>query len=87
MAGVFYHDGEWHDEAPKILSPMDQAAWLSSIVVRTASKRLRRQRHLVRVTERQIDGPRVANPAQIRRTPEVLTKAITGTHQFRHPLR
>ena len=32
MAGVFYHDGVWHDEAPKILSPMDQAAWLSSIV-------------------------------------------------------
>ena len=32
MAGVFHHDGVWHDEAPMILSPMDQAAWLSSIV-------------------------------------------------------
>ena len=32
MAGVFHHDGVWYDEAPKILSPMDQATWLSSIV-------------------------------------------------------
>ncbi len=32
MAGVFHHDGVWLDEAPMILSPMDQAAWLSSIV-------------------------------------------------------
>lgn len=32
MAGVFWHDGKWMIEEPKVLGPMDHAFWLGSIV-------------------------------------------------------
>lgn len=32
MAGVFWHDGKWMTEEPKLLGPMDHAFWLGSIV-------------------------------------------------------
>lgn len=31
MAGIFYYDGQWYDENPKITGPMDHAFWMSSI--------------------------------------------------------
>lgn len=32
MAGVFWHDGKWMTEEPKVLGPMDHAFWLGSVV-------------------------------------------------------
>jgi branched-chain amino acid aminotransferase len=32
MAGVFWHEGKWSTEEPKLLGPMDHAFWLGSIV-------------------------------------------------------
>jgi hypothetical protein len=32
MAGVFWYDGAWMDQEPKILGPMDHAFWLGSVV-------------------------------------------------------
>ena len=32
MAGVYWHDGRWLDEEPKVLGPLDHAFWLGSIV-------------------------------------------------------
>ncbi|WP_426956372.1 branched-chain amino acid aminotransferase [Muricoccus radiodurans] len=32
MAGVFWHEGQWYTEEPKILGPMDHAFWLGSVV-------------------------------------------------------
>jgi branched-chain amino acid aminotransferase len=32
MAGIFWHDGKWLTEEPKVLGPMDHAFWLGSIV-------------------------------------------------------
>lgn len=32
MAGVFWHNGKWTTEEPKVLGPMDHAFWLGSIV-------------------------------------------------------
>ncbi|WBV43027.1 branched-chain amino acid aminotransferase [Pseudoroseomonas cervicalis] len=32
MAGVFWHDGKWLTEEPKVLGPMDHAFWLGSIL-------------------------------------------------------
>ncbi|MDJ0387814.1 branched-chain amino acid aminotransferase [Roseomonas sp. E05] len=32
MAGVFWHDGKWMTEEPKVLGPMDHAFWLGSMV-------------------------------------------------------
>ncbi|MFC0409666.1 branched-chain amino acid aminotransferase [Roseomonas elaeocarpi] len=32
MAGVYWYDGQWMTEEPKILGPMDHAFWLGSIV-------------------------------------------------------
>lgn len=32
MAGVFWYDGQWSTEEPKVLGPMDHAFWLGSIV-------------------------------------------------------
>ncbi|HWX49093.1 MAG TPA: branched-chain amino acid aminotransferase [Roseomonas sp.] len=32
MAGVFWHDGKWMTEEPKLLGPMDHAFWLGSMV-------------------------------------------------------
>jgi len=32
MAGVFWYDGKWSTEEPKLLGPMDHAFWLGSIV-------------------------------------------------------
>ncbi|HWL82876.1 MAG TPA: branched-chain amino acid aminotransferase [Roseomonas sp.] len=32
MAGVFWHDGRWMTEEPKVLGPMDHAFWLGSMV-------------------------------------------------------
>ncbi|MFT8243726.1 branched-chain amino acid aminotransferase [Roseomonas sp. BN140053] len=32
MAGVYWHNGEWFSEEPKVLGPMDHAFWLGSIV-------------------------------------------------------
>lgn len=32
MAGVFFYDGKWYDENPKILGPEDHAFWMSSSV-------------------------------------------------------
>lgn len=31
MAGVYYSDGQWYDENPKITGPMDHAFWMSSV--------------------------------------------------------
>ena len=31
MAAIFWHDGEWHDEQPKVLGPMDHAMWMASV--------------------------------------------------------
>ncbi|MCQ4159433.1 branched-chain amino acid aminotransferase [Roseomonas sp. GC11] len=32
MAGIFWHDGKWLTEEPKLLGPMDHAFWLGSIL-------------------------------------------------------
>ena len=32
MEAVFYYDGEWLEENPKVTGPMNQAFWLSSVV-------------------------------------------------------
>ncbi len=32
MAGVYWYDGQWSTEEPKILGPMDHAFWLGSVV-------------------------------------------------------
>jgi len=32
MAGVFWHNGNWSTEEPKILGPMDHAFWLGSVI-------------------------------------------------------
>lgn len=32
MAGVFWHNGNWSTEEPKLLGPMDHAFWLGSVV-------------------------------------------------------
>ena len=32
MAGVFWYDGVWMTEEPKILGPMDHAFWLGSVI-------------------------------------------------------
>jgi branched-chain amino acid aminotransferase len=32
MAGVFYYDGTWTTEEPKITGPMDHAFWLGSVI-------------------------------------------------------
>lgn len=32
MAGIFWHNGKWLTEEPKVLGPMDHAFWLGSIV-------------------------------------------------------
>lgn len=32
MAGVFWYDGRWSREEPKILGPMDHAFWLGSVI-------------------------------------------------------
>ena len=32
MAAVFFHNGTWYDENPKLTGPMDHAFWLSSVV-------------------------------------------------------
>tara|TARA_A100001037_G_scaffold44941_3_gene36083 strand:+ start:1866 stop:2750 length:885 start_codon:yes stop_codon:yes gene_type:complete len=31
MAGIYYYDGQWYDENPKITGPMDHAFWMSSV--------------------------------------------------------
>lgn len=32
MAGVFWYNGQWFTEEPKILGPMDHAFWLGSVI-------------------------------------------------------
>lgn len=32
MAGIFWHDGKWLTEEPKVLGPMDHAFWLGSVI-------------------------------------------------------
>ncbi len=32
MDAVFWHDGRWHEDQPKVLGPMDHAMWMSSSV-------------------------------------------------------
>jgi len=32
MAGLFWHDGRWHETEPRVLGPMDHAFWLGSVV-------------------------------------------------------
>ena len=32
MAGVYWYDGTWYTEEPKIVGPMDHAFWLGSVV-------------------------------------------------------
>jgi branched-chain amino acid aminotransferase len=31
MAAIFWHDGRWYDEQPKLLGPMDHAMWMASV--------------------------------------------------------
>jgi len=31
MAEIYYHDGRWYDENPKLTGPMDHAFWMSSV--------------------------------------------------------
>ncbi|MEM7021650.1 MAG: branched-chain amino acid aminotransferase [Pseudomonadota bacterium] len=31
MAAIFWHDGKWYDEQPKLLGPMDHAMWMASV--------------------------------------------------------
>ena len=32
MAEIFYYDGAWLDENPRLTGPMDHAFWMSSVV-------------------------------------------------------
>ncbi|MBE9605233.1 branched-chain amino acid aminotransferase [Acetobacteraceae bacterium H6797] len=32
MAGVYWFEGKWYDEEPKVLGPMDHAFWLGSVI-------------------------------------------------------
>jgi branched-chain amino acid aminotransferase len=32
MSDVFFYQGKWYDEPPRILSPMDHAFWMASVV-------------------------------------------------------
>lgn len=32
MTAIFYHDGQWLNEQPKLLGPLDHAFWMSSVV-------------------------------------------------------
>lgn len=32
MVAVFWHNGTWFDEQPKVLGPMDHAMWMASVV-------------------------------------------------------
>jgi branched-chain amino acid aminotransferase len=32
MAGVFWYDGKWSTEEPKVMGPMDHAMWLGSVI-------------------------------------------------------
>lgn len=32
MAGVFFYNGDWYDESPRVTGPMDHAFWMSSTV-------------------------------------------------------
>ncbi|MCF8465835.1 MAG: branched-chain amino acid aminotransferase [Sneathiella sp.] len=32
MAGVFFYNGDWHEECPKVLGPMDHSFWMASTV-------------------------------------------------------
>jgi branched-chain amino acid aminotransferase len=32
MAGVYWHDGQWMTEPPKLTGPMDHAFWLGSVI-------------------------------------------------------
>lgn len=32
MAGVFWYDGEWTTEEPRVVGPMDHAFWLGSVI-------------------------------------------------------
>jgi len=32
MAALFWHDGAWHEEEPKIIGPMDHCFWLASVI-------------------------------------------------------
>lgn len=32
MAGVFYYNGEWSTEEPRVVGPMDHAFWLGSVI-------------------------------------------------------
>ena len=32
MAGVFWYDGEWTTEEPRVIGPMDHAFWLGSVI-------------------------------------------------------
>jgi branched-chain amino acid aminotransferase len=31
MAAIFWHDGRWYDEQPKLLGPLDHAMWMASV--------------------------------------------------------
>lgn len=31
MAAIFWHDGRWYEEQPKLLGPMDHAMWMASV--------------------------------------------------------
>ncbi|MGH6916847.1 MAG: aminotransferase class IV, partial [Geminicoccaceae bacterium] len=31
MAAIFWHDGKWYDEQPKLLGPLDHAMWMASV--------------------------------------------------------
>ena len=31
MAGIFWHDGKWYDQQPKLLGPLDHAMWMASV--------------------------------------------------------
>jgi branched-chain amino acid aminotransferase len=31
MAAIFWHDGKWYDQQPKLLGPLDHAMWMASV--------------------------------------------------------
>ena len=31
MVAIFWHDGRWYDEQPKLLGPLDHAMWMASV--------------------------------------------------------
>ena len=31
MRAIFWHDGRWYDEQPKLLGPLDHAMWMASV--------------------------------------------------------